>query len=113
MKGNISIVENIKKIVHEIITNYSILVFFVISNFINALLLRLLTSRTFFFRATLIDLGFVLLLGMISLFLKKRTRNTYYAIVSFLLVAICIINSIYYNYYCCVDNICSNWKRIC
>ena len=99
MKGNISIVENIKKIVHEIITNYSILVFFVISNFINALLLRLLTSRTFFFRATLIDLGFVLLLGMISLFLKKRTRNTYYAIVSFLLVAICIINSIYYNYY--------------
>ena len=92
-------IKNIKDIIVKFRKKYSLLIFFVISNFINAMLLRLFTTQTFYIRATLIDLGFVMLLGVISLFFKNKSRRIYYGIVSFLLVLICVANSMYYNYY--------------
>ena len=96
MKNILKIIKN--KIV-EFKKEYPVLLFFVFSNFLNALILRLLTSRSFLFRATLIDFGYVALFGFIALFLNNKTRRVYYRIFSFVFVAICIINSIYYNYY--------------
>ena len=83
----------------KIKNDYPVMIFFIISNFINALLLRILTTGSFSIRAFLFDMGFVLLLGSLSMLVKKKNRNIYYIIVSFIMVACCIINSIYYNYY--------------
>ncbi len=83
----------------KIKNDYPVMIFFTISNFINALLLRILTTGSFSIRAFLFDMGFVLLLGSLSMLVKKKNRNIYYIVVSFIMVACCIINSIYYNYY--------------
>ena len=79
--------------------DYPILAFFVLSNFINAMILRLSTTGSFKFRATVIDFGFVMLIGVLSLFFKEKGRKRYYIIMSIVLVIICLVNSIYYNYY--------------
>ena len=90
---------NFKKFFVDIKKNYPILLFFIASHFINAMLLRLFTTQSFLFRATLFDLGFVLILGAFSLLFKKKAKKTYYIVMSVILIATCIINSIYYNYY--------------
>lgn len=94
-KDNIKIKEKIKSIVKD----YPVLLLFVLGNFINAVMLRLLTTGSFGIRAMFIDLGFVLLLASFSFLIKIKRRNVYYILVSFILMAICIINSMYYNYY--------------
>lgn len=91
--------KGVKKNLKKMINNQPIFFFFVGSNFINGILLRLLTTGTFAFRALLLDFGFVLSIGLISLLMKRKTRRIYYVIMSILLVATCVINSIYYNYY--------------
>ena len=91
---------DLKKKTQKIIKEQPLFTFFVIGNFINGVLFRLLTTGNFALRALLIDLGFVLLLGVLSLFIKKeKTRRVYYIIATFILIATCIINSMYYNYY--------------
>lgn len=94
-KNNTKIKEKIKNIVK----NYPVLLLFILGNFINAILLRLFTTGSFGIRALFIDLGFVLLLASFSFLIKSKKRNIYYIVVTFILMAICIINSIYYNYY--------------
>ena len=79
--------------------NYPILSFYIMSNFINSILLRLFTNGSFKIRPLFFDLGIVLLLGSLSFFVKKKKKKIYYISTSILLVAICIINSMYYNYY--------------
>ena len=79
--------------------NYPILTFYIISNFINSILLRLFTTGNFKLRPLFFDLGIVLLFAAFSFFVKKNGKKTYYIITSILLLAICVINSIYYNYY--------------
>lgn len=88
----------IKK-VGDIVNKYPVIVFYVLSNFINATLLRLFTTKTLGFRVLFVDLSFTLLLASISLLLKKSSRNIYYIITSIIMVICCLINSIYYNYY--------------
>ena len=76
------------------------LVFFILSNYINAIVLKLYTIGTISIKGLLIELSFLLFLGFISMFIKNnKKRNIYYIIWSIILVAICIINSIYYTYY--------------
>lgn len=78
---------------------YPVLSFYIISNFINSILLRLFTTGSFLIRPLFFDLGIVLLFGALSFFVKKDKKNIYYILTSILLIAICIINSMYYNYY--------------
>lgn len=86
---------NIKKF----IVNYPVLSFYIISNFINSILLRLFTTGNFSVRPLFFDMGIVLLFASLSFFVKKKNKNIYYILTSIFLMAICIINSIYYNYY--------------
>jgi len=79
--------------------NYPVLSFFVLANFINALAIRLITTHTFAIRALFFDLGFVLFMASFSFLIKKSGRRIYYILATLFMVAICIINSIYYNYY--------------
>ena len=93
---------NLKKIRDFIITfgqNYPVLSFYIVSNFINSILLRLFTTGSFYVRPLFFDLGIVLLMGALSFFVKRNGKKIYYILTSILLIAICIINSIYYNYY--------------
>jgi phosphoglycerol transferase MdoB-like AlkP superfamily enzyme len=93
---------NFRKISDKIIDfsrNYPVLLFYIVSNFTNSILLRLFTTGSFQVRALFFDLAFVMLFASLSFLVKKKKKKTYYIITSFLMVAICIINSIYYNYY--------------
>ena len=92
-------INKIKKNWNEFRKKYPLLLFFIVSNFVNALLLRLFTTQTFYIRATLMDLGLVLIAGILSLFLKNKSRRFYYGFMSFIFVFICVANSMYYNYY--------------
>ncbi len=92
----------IKKIINffnKLRIDYPVFLFFIVGNFVNAVLLRLMTTGTFAIRALFFDLGFVLFMGAISFLVKKSGRNVYYILASLFMIAICIINSIYYNYY--------------
>jgi len=86
------IIKNIKK--------YPILFYFLTSSIINATMLRVFTVQNYFdIKPILMDMGIVLLLGVLSFCVKKNNRKKYYIIVSILLTAICIVNSMYYTYY--------------
>ena len=94
-----NIIMNMRKFIDGFSSNYPILLFYIISNFINSILLRLFTTGRFNIRPLFFDLGIVLLFGALSFFIKKSRKNIYYVLTSILFVAICVINSIYYNYY--------------
>lgn len=91
--------KNIREFIVNFGFNYPVLSFYIISNFINSILLRLFTTGNFSIRPLFFDMGLVLLFASFSFFIKKKNKNTYYVLTSILFVAICIINSIYYNYY--------------
>lgn len=79
--------------------NNKIVVLYILGNLFNAFLLRILTTCHFILRAVFFDLFFVLLLTLFSFVFSKKKRVIFYFISTFIMVAICIINSIYYNYY--------------
>lgn len=79
--------------------NYPVLSFYIVSNFFNSILLRLFTTGNFKIRPLFFDLGIVLLFAGLSFFVKRNNKKTYYILTSLLFIAICVINSIYYNYY--------------
>ena len=86
---------NLKKI-----NNYKTEITFITLNIINGILLRLNTvNNPFRLSPFLFELGFLMLLTIPSYYLKKEKKNRYYLIVTIILTIICIINSIYYNYY--------------
>lgn len=92
-------IDRFKDMIFDFYYKYPVLLFYIISNFINSILLRLFTTGSFKIRPMFFDMGFVLLLAVISFFVKNRNKKIYYVVSSFILVVICIINSIYYNYY--------------
>ena len=89
----------IKTNIKNINSNYPIMVFFIISNFINALLLRVFTTGSLKLRASIMDLGFIILISAFSLLFKGKLKKAYFIIMSFIFNITCIINAIYYNYY--------------
>lgn len=91
--------KKVKEFMFDFGKKYPILSFYIISTFINSILLRLFTIGSFKIRPLFFDLGIVLLLSAVSFLIKKNGKKAYYIITSFILTAICIINSIYYNYY--------------
>ena len=79
--------------------NNPVLTMFIVGNFLNAILLRLFTTGKFQVRSIFCDLSIVFLLGALSFLIKKNRRNKYFCIISFILVFVCMANSLYYNYY--------------
>ena len=73
---------------------------FVISNVINACLLRFFTVHNYFaIKPFLADLAIVLLLGSFVYLFKAKKQFTYLMVVSIIFTIICIANSLYYTYY--------------
>ena len=92
-------IKKVKDLILNLYKKYPVLSFYIISNFFNSILLRLFTTGNFKIRPLFFDLGIVLLFAGLSFFVKRNGKKTYYILTSLLFVAICIINSIYYNYY--------------
>ena len=92
-------VKEINNVIAKIKNEYPILLLYTIGNFLNAILLRLFTTGIFQLRSIFFDLAFVILLAGISFVINKKRRNMYYVLTTFLMVFICVANSLYYNYY--------------
>ena len=93
----------IKEIISKIkktFNNNPMLFLFIIASLINSILLRVVTIRNYFaLKPIFIDLALLLLIASFSFLIKKKNRNRYFLIISIIMVAICIINSMYYTYY--------------
>ena len=93
------VMDNMKNFIVNFKKNYPVLTFYIISNFINSILLRLFTTGNFSIRPLFFDLGIVLLFASFSFLIKNKGKNRYYVITSILFLIICVANSMYYNYY--------------
>ncbi len=92
-------VKKIRDIFIKLKEEYPILILYIGGNFLNAIFLRLFTTGVFQLRSIFFDLAFILFLASFYFIVKKKRRNLYVWITTFLMVAICITNSLYYNYY--------------
>ena len=73
---------------------------FVVSNVINACLLRFFTVHNYFaIKPFLADLAIVLILGSFVYLFKAKKQFTYLMVLSIIFNIICIVNSLYYTYY--------------
>lgn len=73
---------------------------FIISNLINATMLRFFTVHNYFaIKPLLADLAIILLFGSFVYLFKTKKQFTYLMVISFLFTLICIVNSLYYTYY--------------
>ena len=78
----------IKKIIKKIRDEYP-----------NTILLRLFTTGNFQLRSIFFDLGIIILLTAFYFIINKKRRKLYIWVTSFLMILICVVNSLYYNYY--------------
>ena len=102
MKKRINkIIKKIKNFDYRHYFKTNILFFtYIVTNLINAMLLRFFTVHNYFaIKPILADLALILLLGSFVYLFKPKNRFKYLMIVSFLLTAICVINSLYYTYF--------------
>ena len=73
---------------------------FVLSNLINACLLRFFTVHNYFaIKPVLADLAIILLFGSFTYLFKARKQFTYMFVISVIFNIICIVNSLYYTYF--------------
>lgn len=89
-----------KDFIKSLKENYLLLIFFVVSNLINSTLLRIITvNNGLRLSPFVIDLGFLVIISLISLTIKEKKRIRYVLIMSMIFTLIYVINSIYYHYY--------------
>lgn len=92
--------KKIKAVLNKIKKEYLLETFFVVSNLINGLIIRTVTVKNpLFISPFVVDLGFLILIMTLLLLTKRKKRVKYIIILSILFNIICIVNSIYYNYY--------------
>ena len=91
--------KNYRELMMTIKNDYPITLLYFFGNFINAILVRLFTTRHFYVLSIFLDLGIVLVLTSFSFLVNKKRRRIYYGITTFLMVFTCLANSLYYNYY--------------
>jgi len=92
----------VKKIVNkfrQFKNDYPIMALYIIGNFLNGIFLRAFTTGHFQVRSIFFDLAFILILTALSFLVSDKGRYKYYFWTTFLMVAICTVNSLYYNYY--------------
>lgn len=96
------ILDVFKKIKKGLSTNI-VFVIFVFLNVLNAFLLRMFTmnnpSNFFAFQPLLADFAFVVIVGSFGFLFKKTGRVIYYFLITFILTALCMVNSSYYTFY--------------
>lgn len=92
--------DKIKYFLNYIEKNYLMVIFFVIANLINDIILRAITVKNAFsILPVLIDIGFLILISLLSLLFKRKNRIKYFFSMSIILTLVCVINSAYYHYY--------------
>lgn len=102
MKDKIkNVVNKVKEFDYKYYLSTNVLFFtFVITTLINGMLLRFVTVHNFFaIKPVLADLALILLLGAFVYLFKPKNRFKYLVILSVILTAVCVINSLYYTYY--------------
>lgn len=92
--------EQIKKLIIIIKEDFLLEMFFIVSNLLNGLILRISTVDNGLSISPLsMDLFFLILITLLSLLFKRKNRQKFLITISIILTLVCIINSIYYNYY--------------
>ena len=93
--------KKIKNFILSVNKNHPLIIIFVITNTINAFLLRLITIESGLrISAIFIDIGILLIMSILSLLFKnKKKRIKYLFIMTIFCTLTCLINSIYYHYY--------------
>ena len=99
--------ENFKQYINNLkrkIINYEktniIMTVFVITNLINALLLRALTvNNVFAIKPVIADLVLLLFISAFAYFIKPKKQYRYFLIWSCIFTTVCIINCVYYSNY--------------
>lgn len=92
--------KKLKEILKTIKEDHLFEVFFIASNLLNGLILRIITvSNGLSISPLLMDLFFLILISLLSLLFKRKNRGKFLIVMSIILNLICIINSVYYHYY--------------
>jgi len=92
--------KNLQRLLKNIKENYLFIAFFIVSNLLNGLILRVVTvSNGLSISPLLMDLLFLILISLLSLIFKRKNREKFLLNMSIIFTLICIINSIYYHYY--------------
>ena len=86
----------------EIITTNVLLFTFIISNVINAIILRGMTigvmvNKVFYIKPIIADLTILILVGAFAYFFKPKSRFKYFFVWSLLFNVICIVNGVYFK----------------
>ena len=102
LKGRIKkLIEKIKNFNYKeyASTNRQFLAF-IISNLINACLLRFFTVHNYFaIKPILADLALLVVSGSFVYLFKTKKQFTYLMVLSFIFTVVCVVNSLYYTYY--------------
>lgn len=73
---------------------------FILSNLLNACLLRFFTVHNYFaIKPILADLALLVLSGSFVYLFKAKKQFTYLMVLSFIFTVVCVVNSLYYTYY--------------
>ena len=89
-----------KELINIIKKDFLLEIFFIMSNLLNALILRIVTvGNGLSISPLLMDLLFLILLSLLSPLFKRKNRGKFFITISVILALMCVINSIYYNYY--------------
>lgn len=86
--------------IKEILINNIFFLTYIIVNFINSFILRLVTVNNFYsIEPLLCDLSLIIFIGSFMFLLNEKVRFRYLIIVSSIMCFICVSNSIYYDNY--------------
>lgn len=92
--------KKIKNESQKIIENYPLVIIFIASSIINSIILRTITVKNpLEVKALLADLGGIMIISALTIFVKKKKSSKILIALSFLTTLTCIINSAYYSYY--------------
>lgn len=73
---------------------------FIVSNLINACMLRFFTVHNYFaIKPILADLALLVVSGSFVYLFKAKKQFTYLMVLSFIFTVVCVVNSLYYTYY--------------
>ena len=88
----------------EIITTNILLFTFIISNVINAVILRgvtigVIVDKVFYIKPIIADLTITIFAGAFAYFFKPKSRFKYFFVCSIIFNLVCFINGVYYKNY--------------
>ena len=91
--------KNQKKIKY-ILKNYKLLIFFIFSSLLNAILLRFFTVFNYFaIKPIIADMGIIFLFVSISFLIKEKYKKKYFIGITTIFTIMFVVNSMYYTFY--------------